>query len=122
MCVSFLYQNLKKSITNLNVGRWYTSQSNNYPKYTSKIGKDYFSKNKIKVLVWPPQSSNFNSIKNSLSVLHQKLPFEERRNKNKFFDRIKDEWRSINKDAAKKLVDNLNQRLKVVIMAKEGQH
>ncbi|GBN85138.1 hypothetical protein AVEN_104284-1 [Araneus ventricosus] len=116
MCIGILYQNLKKSIIYFSVGRWYIFQINNDPKQTSKT----FTKNKIKIQEWPPQSSNLNPIKKLWSVLHQKLPFEERRSKNKFFERIKDEWRSINQEAAKKLIDNLNRRLKTVIVAKEG--
>ncbi|GBM14016.1 hypothetical protein AVEN_166200-1 [Araneus ventricosus] len=37
MCVGILYQNMKKSITNLSVDRQYIFQRNNDPKHTSKI-------------------------------------------------------------------------------------
>ncbi|GBL86088.1 hypothetical protein AVEN_89130-1 [Araneus ventricosus] len=120
MCVGFLYQNLKKSITSLSVGRRYIFQRSNDPKHTSKIFKDYFPKNTIRILVWAPQTLNLNTTKDLRPVLHQKLPFEERRSKNKFPERIEDEWRSMNQESAKKLVDNFNRRLKAVIVAKEG--
>ncbi|GBN92960.1 hypothetical protein AVEN_144498-1 [Araneus ventricosus] len=93
MCVGILYRNLKKSITNLSLGRRYIFERNNDTKHPPKIVKDYCSKNKIKILEWPPQNPNLNLIKNLRSILHQKLPFEERKSKNHFFlERIKDEW------------------------------
>ncbi|GBM04106.1 hypothetical protein AVEN_247972-1 [Araneus ventricosus] len=50
MNIDIMSKNLKKYIRNLNMGRLYIFQRDNDPKNTSKIGQDYFSKNKIKVL------------------------------------------------------------------------
>ncbi|GBL74703.1 hypothetical protein AVEN_243584-1 [Araneus ventricosus] len=80
MCVDILSKNLKKSNTNLRIDRRYIFKQDNDLKHSSKITKDYFSKNKIKALEWSPQSSDLNPIENLWSILNQKLPFEELKN------------------------------------------
>ncbi|GBN16408.1 hypothetical protein AVEN_256440-1 [Araneus ventricosus] len=117
MCVGILYQNLKKSITNLSVGlgiffKEMMTQNTRQRLFLKKTRLRYWSGHHKAQTCFP--------MNNLWSVLHQELHFEERSSKNKFFERIKEEWRSINQEAAKKLVDNLNQRLKAVIVAKEG--
>ncbi|GBN54395.1 hypothetical protein AVEN_139197-1 [Araneus ventricosus] len=117
MCVGILYHNLNKSITKLSVVRRYIIQRNNDPKHTSNIISRkprlrYWSGHHKALTLIPSRIYGQFCIRNCL--------FEERRSKNQFFERIKDEWSSINQEAAKKLVDNLNQRLKAVIVAKEG--
>ncbi|GBL89100.1 hypothetical protein AVEN_255236-1 [Araneus ventricosus] len=62
ICVNILSRNLRKSVTILRVVDGMDGCPNNDPKHMSKIPKDYFSKNKIKILEWPPQSSNLNPI------------------------------------------------------------
>ncbi|GBM99328.1 hypothetical protein AVEN_256551-1 [Araneus ventricosus] len=132
MYVDIMSQNLKKSIRNLSMGRRYICQRDNDLRHTSKISEDYFSKNKKKKkkrrkkkkkkLEWPPQRPDLNPISNLWSVLNKIFPFEERRNKNQSFETIKNVWRNINQGTTQKLVDGLNQRLKVVIEAKEGPY
>lgn len=120
MYVGVLSQNLKQSATNLRMGRRYIFQQDNDPKHTSKVAKDYFSKNKIQLLGSPPQSPDLNPIENLWSILDQKLPFERRKNRNEFFETIKNEWRKISPDTTQKLVDSMPRRLRAVIEARGG--
>ena len=48
----------------LQLGRKYVFQMDNDPKHTSKFVAKWLKVNKVKVLDWPSQSSDFNPIEN----------------------------------------------------------
>ena len=57
-----LKQHLKTSVRKLLLGREWVFQMDNDPKHTSKVVAKWLNENKVKVLEWPSQSLDLNSI------------------------------------------------------------
>lgn len=59
-----LDQQLLPSVRELNMGRGWVSQKDNYPKHTAKATKEWLKKKHIKGLEWLSQSPDLNPIEN----------------------------------------------------------
>ncbi len=57
-----LDENLLQSAQDLRLGRRFTFQQDNDPKYTAKITKEWLHNNSVTVLEWPSQSPDLNPI------------------------------------------------------------
>ncbi|KAJ4925583.1 hypothetical protein JOQ06_018309 [Pogonophryne albipinna] len=57
-----LDEKLIQSALDLRLGRRFTFQQDNDPKYTAKITKEWFRDKSVNVLEWPSQSPDLNPI------------------------------------------------------------
>jgi hypothetical protein len=69
-----LGQNLSKSAQLMGLDE-YVFQQDNDPKHTSKLAKQFFEENRIKLLDWPAQSPDMNPIENLWALMNEKLQY-----------------------------------------------
>lgn len=100
-----------------NMPRGWIFQQDNDPKYSSRYVKEYFNKQKIKVLEWPSRSPDLNSIEHMWKELDRRIRIRNFTNKNEFFTALKTEWSKIPFDRISKLIDSMPRRCKAVISA-----
>lgn len=100
-----------------NMPRGWIFQQDNDPKHSSQYVKEYFNKQKIKVLEWPSQSPDLNPIEHMWEELDRRVRIRNFTNKNEFFTALKDEWSKIPLDRISKLIDSMPRRCKAVINA-----
>ena len=110
--------NVKISATKLGLGRKFTFQQDNDPKYSAKSTMEYFKKNKISKLEWPSQSPDLSPIEH----LWKHIGRETRK---QFFvgilglkSRIKEVWDQISTNVTANLIFPMKRRLEAVIKAK----
>jgi hypothetical protein len=93
-------------------------QHDNDPKHTSKLVKEWFSENGIRVLKWPAQSPDLNPIEHLWDELERRLGDRKFTRPDDFFAALQEEWSRIPMDVFMKLVDSMPRRCEAVIRAK----
>lgn len=115
-----LSRNLKESVRKLRLGRRYIFQQDNDPKHKSKSTMEYFLKNKINVLDWPPQSPDLNPIEHLWDHVEKEIRKHQITSKQDLKIRIQEAWDAIPEDVTKNLVESMPRRLLAVVAAHGG--
>jgi transposase len=103
--VDTLKQHLKTSVRKLKLGRKWVFQMDNDPKHTSKVVAKCLKDNKVKVLEWPLQSPDLNSIENLWAELKTLT------NLTRLHQLCQEEWDKIQPTYCGKLVEGYLKRL-----------
>ena len=92
-------------------------QDDNAPCYASIKTRAWKENNLIEVLPWPAQSPDLNPIENLWNILEDKIRKHRPRpkNKNEFFEAIREEWNTIDENRCIKLVKSIPDRINDVI-------
>lgn len=85
------------------------------PKHSSKIFKEWFSKENIKVLDWPAQRPDLNPIENLWNDVKNKIAQKNFKNAEELWMGIQEAWLSIPIDRSQRLVESMPRRCQAVI-------
>ncbi len=103
------------------LGRGFVFQQDNDPKHTSNIVKRYLSYNEadgtLKVLSWPSQSPDINSIENLWSIRDDNCATRKPQNEDELFQIMQEGWRSLPSSTLNNLVESMPRRCRAVIDA-----
>lgn len=118
--ISMLNQTLKPSFEKIFLPNERASiifQQDNAPCHVSRKSKEWFEKNKIKVLDWPPQSPDLNPIEHLWAKLKISVGKRNPTKKQDLYRVLKEEWEKINKEDCLRLVNSMPKRIHEVIKA-----
>ncbi|KAF7381840.1 hypothetical protein HZH68_015713 [Vespula germanica] len=93
--IDILCENLEVSLIQLDLENNFILQQDNDFKHTAKETKKFFTCHHIKLLDWPPQCPDLNSIENLWSILDENMDKTEVTNKNNYFDALKPVWENL---------------------------
>ena len=93
-------------------------QKDGAPCHTSKLSLSWLAENELNILPWAPQSPDMNPIEHLWNLINSRLANKRPSNLNELWELIKAEWYSIDEATCKKLVGNMNDRVKSVIKGK----
>lgn len=93
-------------------------QQDNDPKHTSRLVKNWLSREKIRVLDWPSQSPDLNPIENLWMQLEKQIRKRQITNREDLWVVLQEEWHKISIDYCAKIIDSIGRRCQTVIKAK----
>ena len=85
------------------------------PKHTSKLSKAWKAENGVKVMEWPANSPDCNPIENVWALLKARIRQRNIATKEGLIRALKEEWRSLTAEYAKKLAESCTRRCQAVI-------
>jgi transposase len=95
-------------------GQWYFQQDND-PSHTSSLARQWFHRNGVTVLEFPPWSADLNPIENLWSQLQIAVDTHNATDEAELEQAIEYEWSQISTEYLTKLVHSMPQRLQQVI-------
>lgn len=117
--VDILSRSLKQSAIQMGLNDFFFQQDND-PKHTSRIAKDYFEHENIKLLRWPAQSPDLNPIENLWGIIKRKICGIRFKNKNECFEYVNAEWEKIEVSLCQKLSESFRKRTLEVLKNRGG--
>ena len=103
--VDILKQHLKTSVRKLKLGRKWVFQMDNDPNHTSKVVAKWLKENKVKILEWPSQSPDLNSIVNLWAELKKHVVARRPTNLTQLHQLCQEQWAKIHPTYCGKLVE-----------------
>lgn len=96
--------------------KWIMMQDND-PKHTSKLAKNWFSSNRVKLLEWPAQSPDLNPIENLWGDVKEAVFNAKPRNVEELWRVVQSAWSAIPLERCQRLVDSMPRRCAAVMAA-----
>ncbi len=115
-----LTENVQSLFCDLKLKRTWVMHQDNEPKQTSKSSSDWLKKNQIKVLGWPIQSLDLNSIEMLWHDLKLSINARKPSNVAELKQFCKEKWAKIPPQRCKRLIASYHKRLIAVVAAKGG--
>ena len=112
--VRILRENMNDSARKMGLSEFVFQQDND-PKHTSKISKEFFQRNGIKLLEWPAQSPDLNPIERLWAYMKRKLKECPPKNIKELRATLLKIWNEIPKSVCEKLVGSFSNRIEEVI-------
>jgi transposase len=98
----------------------YYFQQDNAPCHKAMKSMEWFSKNKVPLLEWPPQSPDLSPIENLWATLKKNVWQHKCTTKESFKKIVRNEWAKIEPALCEKLVCSMPKRVRAVIKAQGG--
>ena len=97
-------------------------QQDNDPKHTSKRATEWFGKNKVDKLDWPPNSPDMNIIEHAWDHLDRRVRTRTPlpRNVGELWEALVEEWGHIDQDFIMTLFESMPRRVQALLEAKGG--
>lgn len=102
-------------------GRDWTFQQDNAPCHTSRFTSNYFLRNRIRVLDWPPQSPDMNPIEHLWDELERRIMKKPKATSlDDLYTKLAEVWYEIPPEVCENLVDSMPRRIEALIKARGG--
>lgn len=118
--VKIIENNLYDSAERMGIRDNFVFQSDNDPKHTSRLAKNWFSENQVEQIEWPPQSPDLNIIEHLWDELDRAVPQSERKSIAGFKKALFESWEQIGHEVIDRLIKSIPKRLEEVIKANGG--
>ena len=105
------WSNISRYQSELKFGHKWVFQMNKDPKHTSKVVAKWPKDNKVKVLEWPSQSPDLNSIEHLWAELKKHMRARRPTNLSQLHQLCQEEWAKIHPTYCGKLVEGYPKRL-----------
>ena len=115
-----LNNELKRSMAKLQDKHKIIYQQDLAPWHTSNLVKNKMEKLKLKVLDWPAKSPDLNPVELVWSILDKRLMATPIYNKTTLRKRLEEEWKSLDVELCKSLIDSMPERLTKCLKARGG--
>jgi len=90
-------------------------QQENAPCHKSRVALGFFDENNVNLLEWPANSPDLNPIENLWSIIKRRVAKRSAKNRDELQNFIIEEWRGIDAEILKNLIDSMPRRLQLVI-------